>query len=54
MKEIDLSKYAPRTDLADEIVTSSKDTYHNVLSYESTLHNSYLLVILLLLLIYLL
>ena len=26
MKEIDLSKFAPRSDLADEIVTSSKDT----------------------------
>ena len=26
MKEIDLSKFAPRTDLADEVVTSSNDT----------------------------
>ena len=26
MKEIDLSKFAPRSDLADEIITSSKDT----------------------------
>ena len=37
-----------------QVITSSKDTYHNVLSYESTLYYSYSLVILLLLLIYLL
>lgn len=47
MKEIDLSKYAPRTDLADEIVTSSKDTkeysvtnktYHDVNISYITIH----------------
>ena len=48
MKEIDLSKFAPRSDLADEIVTSSNDTkeysvinkkYHDVNISYITIHN---------------
>ena len=48
MKEIDLSKFAPRTDLVDEIVSSSNDTneysvinkkYHDVNISYVTIHN---------------
>lgn len=48
MKEIDLSRFAPRSDLADEIVTSSNDTkeysvvnkkYHDVNISYITIHN---------------
>ena len=47
MKEIDLSKFAPRTDLADEVITSSNDTseysvvnkkYHDVNISYITIH----------------